>query len=62
MQMSKKPHELKPDYSEYLTHLIKLFNNVIEQSKLEEETMRKIVVSQTITDSLGRQKTEGRSS
>jgi translation initiation factor RLI1 len=51
LQMSKKPQDLKPEYSEYITHLIKLFNSVIEQDKLEEEIKKKIVVSQTLKSS-----------
>ena len=42
---NQRQSELKPDYKEYLTHLIKLFNNVIEQEKNEQDTKKKLMVS-----------------
>ena len=37
--------KLKPEYNEYLTILIKLFNQVIEQDKIEELIQKQINVS-----------------
>lgn len=35
-QSMRDKQKLKPEYNEYLTILIKLFNQVIEQDRIEE--------------------------
>jgi hypothetical protein len=52
-QVMRQSQGLKPDYSEYLTILIKLFNQVIEQDRIEEMIVKQLEVSEDSLNLLG---------